>query len=128
MEVQMAFFEAKAAAVASALTLLILVTSFNSALSQENSVTAPALPATQDGIWGFLLVAHFDIAYVDGDQSIEGAAPQPVRTASQSKNKLARGGHCTSIARRKARTNTRQRNLHNANKAFRSRAVESNSA
>jgi hypothetical protein len=92
MEVQMAFFEAKAAAVASALTLLFLETSFHSALSQENSVTAPARPATQDGILRFLLVAHFDIAYADGDQGIEGAAPRPVRTASQSKNKLARGG------------------------------------
>ena len=87
----MALFEAKAAAVASALTPLILVASFHSALSQENSVTAPARLATQDGIFGFLLV-HSDIAYADGDQSIEGAAPRPVRTASQSKNKLAKGG------------------------------------
>jgi hypothetical protein len=87
----MAFIEAKAAAVASALTLLILVTSFHSALSQENSVTAPARPATQDGVLGFLLVAHVDIAYADGDRSIEGAAPRPVRT-SQSTDKLARGG------------------------------------
>jgi biopolymer transport protein ExbB len=47
MKVQMAFFEAKVAAVASALTLLILVTSFHSALSQENSVTNPARPAAQ---------------------------------------------------------------------------------
>jgi hypothetical protein len=31
-------------------------------------------------------------SYADGDQSIEGAAPRPVRTASQSKNKLAKGG------------------------------------
>jgi hypothetical protein len=91
MEIQMAFFEAKAAAVASALTPLILVASFHSALSQENSVTAPARLAAQDGILGFLLV-HFDFAYADADQSIEGAASRPVRTASQSKNKLARGG------------------------------------
>ena len=87
----MAFIETKAAAVASALTLLIIVTSSHSALSQENSVTAPARPATQDGVLGFLLVAHFDIANADGDRSIEGAAPRPIRTASQSKNKLARG-------------------------------------
>jgi hypothetical protein len=91
MEKQMAFFEAKAAAAASATALLILVASLHSALSQENSVTAPARLATQDGIFGFLLV-HSDIAYADGDQSIEGAAPRSVRTASQSKNKLARGG------------------------------------
>jgi hypothetical protein len=91
MEIQMALFEAKAAAVASALTPLILVASFHSALSQENSVTAPARLAAQAGILGFLLV-HSDIAYADGDQSIEGAAPRPVRTASQSKNKLAKGG------------------------------------
>jgi hypothetical protein len=89
MKGQMAFFEEKVAAVVSALTLSILGTSFHSALSRENSVTAPAGPSTQDGILGFLLAAHFDIAYADGDQSIEGAAP---RTASQSKNKLARGG------------------------------------
>jgi hypothetical protein len=89
MEIQMALFEAKAAAVASALTPLILVASFHSALSQ--SVTAPARLAAQAGILGFLLV-HSDIAYADGDQSIEGAAPRPVRTASQSKNKLAKGG------------------------------------
>ena len=87
----MAFFEAKAAAVTSALTLLIPVGSFHSALSQENSVTAPARLAAQDDIPGFLLV-HFDIAYADADQSIEGAAPRPVQTASQSKNKLAKGG------------------------------------
>jgi biopolymer transport protein ExbB len=88
MEIQMAFFEAKAAAVTSALTLLIPVASFNSALSQENSVTAPARLAAQDDILGFLLV-HFDIAYADADQSIEGAAPRPVQTASQSKSRLA---------------------------------------
>jgi hypothetical protein len=91
MEIQMAFFEAKAAAVTSALTLLIPVASFHSALSQENSVTAPARLAAQDDILGFLLV-HFDIAYADADQSIEGAAPRPVQTASQSKSRLARGG------------------------------------
>jgi hypothetical protein len=101
MEIQMALFEAKADAVASALTPLILVASFHSALSQENSVTAPARLATQDGIFGFLLV-HSDIAYADGDQSIEGAALWPVQTASQSKNKLAKAvDQCTSIARRK---------------------------
>jgi hypothetical protein len=88
MEIQMAFFEAKAAAVTSALTLLIPVASFHSALSQENSVTAPARLAAQDDILGFLLV-HFDIAYADADQSIEGAAPRPVQTASQSKSRLA---------------------------------------
>jgi hypothetical protein len=89
MKVQMAFFEEKAAAVVFVLTLSILMTPFRSALSQENSITAPARPSIQDGILGFLLVARFDIAYADNDQSIEGAAP---RTASQSKNKLARGG------------------------------------
>ena len=47
MKVHMAFFEAKAAAVASALMLLVLATSFHSVLSQENSVTNPARPAAQ---------------------------------------------------------------------------------
>jgi biopolymer transport protein ExbB len=47
MKRRMAFFEAKAAAVASALILLVLVSSFDSALSQENPVTAPSRPATQ---------------------------------------------------------------------------------
>jgi len=43
----MAFFEAKkAAAVASALTLLVLATLFHWALSQENAVTDPARPFT----------------------------------------------------------------------------------
>jgi hypothetical protein len=79
MKGQMAFFEEKVAAVVSALTLSILGTSFHSALSRENSVTAPAGPSTQDGILGFLLAAHFDIAYADGDQSIEGAAPRSIR-------------------------------------------------
>ena len=118
----MALFEAKAAAVASALTPLILVASFHSALSQENSVTAPARLAAQAGILGFLLV-HSDIAYADGDQSIEGAAPRPVRTASQSKNKLAKGGGPMHLYRSsEGRSNRRQRSLHNAKKAFRSRA------
>jgi hypothetical protein len=46
MKVSMAFFEAKAAAVASALTLLVLTISIHSALSQENAVTNPARPVT----------------------------------------------------------------------------------
>jgi hypothetical protein len=91
MAIQTAFFEAKAAAVTSALTLLIPVASFHSALSQENSLTAPARLAAQDDILGFPLV-HFNTAYADADQSIEGAAPRPATTASQSKSRLARGG------------------------------------
>jgi len=42
----MVFFEAKAAAIASALTLLVLTISLHSAWSQENAVTNPARPVT----------------------------------------------------------------------------------
>jgi hypothetical protein len=98
MEMQMAFFEAKVAAVASALTPLLLVASFHSVLSRENSVTGPARLAAQDGILGFLLVAHNRLArggplhlYRSSEGKIEHKTAQPKRNKSfRSRARLSR--------------------------------------
>ena len=98
----MAFFEAKAAAVASALTLLIPVASFHSALSQENSVTDPARLAAQGGIPGFLLV-HFDIAYADLTRVSKELRPGSFK-ASQSQEQVCRGTAKTHSSERAKRS------------------------
>jgi biopolymer transport protein ExbB len=72
----MAFFEEKkAVAAASALTLLVLATSFHSALSQDNAVTTPARPAAQ-------AAAPASPASVPTATATPAAAGQPPASAS----------------------------------------------
>ena len=59
------------------------------------------------------MLVSSDLAYADadGDQSTDGAAP-PTLKPHKTKINWQEADHCTSFARRQARSNTRLRNLH----------------